>query len=167
MRIREILIALAIFVVGAASAQAQERADWSTRAAAFANRVQVDQSGGGHRAAAAQRGAADLISIVQQGRGHTSMVTQNGDGNTAIVRQYGQNNAATIAQSGSGNAACVFQVGRNTNAEIVQTGGQSVGVIQTPRGTREVPMEVCAGAGVGRGGVVVGNGTRPSGRGRR
>jgi|CXWL01.1.fsa_nt_gi hypothetical protein len=162
MRIRDIIVALAIFVSGAASAEAQERAAWSAR-----NRVQVEQTGGPHRAAAAQRGAEDFIAIVQQGRGHTSTVTQNGDDNTAIVRQYGQNNAATIAQSGSGNAACVFQVGRNTSAEIVQTGGQSVGVIQTPRGAREVPVEVCAGAGVGRGGVVVGNGTRSGGRGRR
>jgi hypothetical protein len=165
MRIRDIIIALAIFVAGAASAQAQDRAGWSASAAA--NRVQIDQTGGLHRAAAAQRGAADLISIVQQGRGHTSTVTQNGDGNTASVRQYGQNNAATIAQSGSGNAACVFQIGRNTSAEIAQSGGQSTGVIQTPRGAREVPVEVCAGAGVGRGGVLVGNGTRSGGRGRR
>lgn len=160
MRIRDVVIALAIFAAGAASAQAQERV-------VATNRVQIDQRGGFHRAAAAQRGAADLIAIAQQGRGHTSTVTQNGDGNTAIVRQYGQNNTATIAQSGSDNAACVFQIGRNTSAEIAQTGGQSIGVIQTPRGAREVPVEVCAGASVGRGGVVVGNGTRPSGRGRR
>lgn len=175
MRIRSMVLAFALFTAGAATASAQEcdncapgvaseqeRTDLRARARAtpWANRVQIEQRGGPHRAAAVQRGASDLIAIAQQGRGHTSTVTQNGDGNTATIRQFGRNNTAAITQSGSSNAACVIQIGHSVSTEVVQTGGQSAGIIQTPRGTREVPVEICTGARLGRGGALLGVGRR-------
>ena len=168
MRIRSLILALALFTAGAATAEAQEcetcapsagaeqqRSDLRARAS-WANRVQIEQRGGPHRAAAVQRGVSDLIAIAQQGRGHSATVTQTGDGNTANIRQFGSNNTASISQSGSNNAACVIQVGRSVNTDIVQTGGQSTGIIQTPRGTRAVPVEICNAATLGRGSGLIG-----------
>ncbi len=167
MCVRGLALACALFAGGAAAgeAEAQERVNWRGGGAAMANSVRVDQRGATLRAAVSQTGRSDVVSIEQQGRGHIAAVAQSGENNSALVRQFGQNNSAEVTQSGAGNAACLLQVGRNVSAEILQTGSQSVGIIQTSRGGREVPVEICAGARLGRGGVLLGVPT-PSGRGR-
>jgi hypothetical protein len=46
-------------------------------------------------------------------------------------------------QTGDNNNACLVQVGRNQSATITQTGNQSVGVLQTPKGVREISANSC------------------------
>lgn len=157
MRFRSVILACALFAGGASVAEA--------RGGALANAVRIDQRGGSHGAAVVQTGASAFAAVDQHGLGHSAAVVQTGDANSALIRQFGQNNSAAITQSGAGNAACVLQVGRNVSAQIAQTGNQSAGIIQTSRGAREVPVDVCAGARLGRGGVVLGAAI-PSGRGR-
>ncbi len=62
------------------------------------------------------------------------------------MRQFGRGNSTAIAQTGDDNAACVIQIGRNLDTGLAQTGGQSTGVLQTRRGTREIPVELCTAA---------------------
>lgn len=71
---------------------------------------------------------------------------QQGSANLAAIAQSGQNLTATIAQSGDNNTACVIQIGRNLDTGLTQTGGQSTGLLQTRRGTREIPVELCTAA---------------------
>ncbi len=79
-------------------------------------------------------------------RNLASAIAQNGTGNSATVRQLGRGNTTTIAQSGDNNAACIIQIGRNLDTNLVQTGDQSTALLQTRKGTREIPVEVCTAA---------------------
>ena len=107
-----------------------------------------------------QHGSGNSAGIRQFGRGLNANITQDGDGNVATIKQWGRGSTATISQAGSNNAACVIQIGRNVSTDIAQTGGQSTGIIQTRRGTREVPLEFCTAARPGRGGGLFGAGRR-------
>jgi hypothetical protein len=93
-----------------------------------------------------QIGRANFAAIAQSGQNLNAAVTQNGTANSATIRQFGRGNSATIAQSGDNNAACVIQIGRNLDTGLAQTGGQSTGVLQSRRGTREIPIELCTAA---------------------
>ena len=110
----------------------------------IANEASVRQNGAGDRAATTQRGAANGSAIEQNGDNLTASVRQNGDANNAAIRQFGRNNAGSITQNGSGNDACLIQFGRNVNGEIVQNGdGGRTGVLQTPRASMPIPVEMC------------------------
>ncbi len=93
-----------------------------------------------------QQGSANLAAIAQSGQNLTATITQSGTANSATVRQFGRGNNTTIAQVGDDNTACVIQIGRNLDTGLTQTGGQSTGLLQTRRGTREIPVELCTAA---------------------
>ena len=116
------------------------------------NFMHADQGDSHNGATTDQNGGGNTAGIRQFGQGLTATITQDGNGNSATIRQWGGGSTATISQTGSNNAACVIQIGRNVSTDIAQTGGQSAGIIQTPRGSREVPVEFCNGAGAWRGG---------------
>lgn len=117
--------------------------------AAFADELHQRQGIAGLRTMA-QVGAVLLQnhgSVQQQGDGNAGAIVQNGQGNTAGIRQYGQNNTASINQDGTNNAACIIQLGRGLDATVVQQGNNmNTGVLQTRRGTREIPAEMCSGS---------------------
>ena len=120
------------------------------------NFLRAGQGDSHNEAMTDQRGSGNFAGIRQFGQGHNATITQDGNGNVATIKQWGRGSTATIAQTGSNNAACVIQIGRNVSTDIAQTGGQSTGIIQTRRGSREVPVELCAQASAGRGGVLRG-----------
>lgn len=99
-----------------------------------------------NKATTDQQGSANLAAIAQSGRNLTAAITQSGTANSATVRQFGRNNSTTIAQTGDDNTACVIQIGRNLDTGLTQTGGQATGLLQTHRGTREIPVELCTAA---------------------
>ena len=107
------------------------------------NFMRADQGDSHNAATTDQNGSGNFAGIRQFGQGLNATITQDGNGNSATIRQWGRGSTATISQTGSNNAGCVIQVGRNVSTDIAQTGGQSTGIIQTPRGTREVPVELC------------------------
>ena len=110
----------------------------------IANEASVRQNGSNDRAATAQSGGANGSLIEQNGDSLTASVRQNGDANNAAIRQFGRNNTGSITQNGSGNDACLIQFGRSVNAEIVQNGdGGRTGVLQTPRASMPIPVEMC------------------------
>lgn len=108
-----------------------------------ANRVLTDQRGSGNGLSIFQNGRANTGAVVQDGNQNVGTIQQNGDGNTGAIRQVGRGNSAGIVQTGDNNAACVLQIGKRLDTEIVQSGGQSTGIIQTKKGTREFPGELC------------------------
>jgi len=91
----------------------------------------------------AARPGPNAASVHQQGSGNGAAIRQSGEGNTAGVRQFGRDNTGVVTQTGNDNAACLIQFGRNLDGAITQTGGQTTGVIQTRKGVREVPVELC------------------------
>lgn len=93
--------------------------------------------------AEARGGFGNRAIVNQSGEGHQAVIAQSGTDNVAALRQIGQNNSATIQQSGNGNTGCLVQLGRNHSATLVQSGGDSVGYLQGPRGTREIPVQGC------------------------
>lgn len=124
------------------------------------NVLRAEQGYADNEASTNQYGGGNVAGIRQFGRGLNATITQDGNGNVATITQWGRGSTAAISQTGSNNAACVIQIGRNVNTDIVQTGGQSTGIIQTRRGSREVPLEFCTNAGAGRGGGWFGAGRR-------
>lgn len=110
------------------------------------NRLSAGQAVSNNKATTDQQGSANLAAIAQSGQNLTAAITQSGTANSATVRQFGRGGNTTIAQSGDDNAACVIQIGRNLDTGLTQTGGQSTGVLQTRRGTREIPVELCTAA---------------------
>lgn len=99
-----------------------------------------------NKATTDQQGSANLAAIAQSGQNLTATIAQSGIANSATVRQLGRGSSTTIAQSGDNNTACVIQIGRNLDTGLTQTGGQSTGLLQTRRGTREIPVELCTAA---------------------
>lgn len=110
------------------------------------NRLSARQAASNNKAMTDQQGRANLAAIAQFGQNLSGSVAQNGTGNSATVRQLGRGNTTTIAQSGDNNAACIIQIGRNLDTNLVQTGDQSTALLQTRKGTREIPVEVCTAA---------------------
>ncbi len=108
--------------------------------------LRAGQSVSNNKATTDQKGSANLAAIAQSGQNLTATITQSGTANSATVRQFGRNNSTTIAQVGDDNTACVIQIGRNLDTGLTQTGGQSTGLLQTRRGTREIPVELCTAA---------------------
>ena len=116
------------------------------------NFLRVDQGDSHNGAMTDQNGGGNVAGIRQFGQNLSATITQDGNGNSATIKQWGQGSTATILQTGSNNAACVIQIGRNVSTDVVQTGGQNTGIIQTRRGSREVPVEFCQGTGAWPGG---------------
>jgi hypothetical protein len=108
--------------------------------------LRAGQAVSNNKATTDQQGSANLAAIAQSGQNLTAAITQSGNANSATVRQFGRGNSTTITQTGDDNAACVIQIGRNLDTGVAQTGGQSTGVLQTRRGTREIPVELCTAA---------------------
>ena len=108
--------------------------------------LRAGQAISNNKATTDQQGSANLAAIAQSGQNLVAAITQSGTANSATVRQFGRGNSTTIAQTGDDNAACVIQIGRNLDTGLAQTGGQSTGVLQTRRGTREIPVELCTAA---------------------
>lgn len=106
-------------------------------------RVVIQQEGRGNGAAVGQNGPRNDAAISQSGVGNIGQVSQTGANNSGAVYQIGRNNSGTITQTGDNNAACILQLGRNNTASVTQTGGQGVGVVQSPRGTWEIPAAYC------------------------
>ncbi len=139
-----------ISALGASAAHAQNsypslfsgqgKATW---AAPSRPSVEIKQDGRNNGAAASQNGIDNALRILQNGAFNTGQVKQDGVNNDATIRQIGRNNDATITQTGANNSACVVQIGRGNSAGVVQTGGQSVGVVQTRRGSHEFPAVLC------------------------
>jgi hypothetical protein len=135
-----------ITALGASAAHAQSYPSLfsgHSRQAAMKPAVEIKQEGRNNGAAAAQNGIDNAIRILQNGSFNTGQVRQDGVNNDATIRQIGKNNNGTITQTGSNNSACLVQIGRNNSGEIVQSGGQSVGVVQTRKGTFEFPAALC------------------------
>ncbi|NOT41243.1 MAG: hypothetical protein HOP13_12190 [Alphaproteobacteria bacterium] len=109
-------------------------------------RMRADQAASNNTATTDQQGQANLATVTQFGQNLTATLAQNGTGNTATVRQFGRGNTTAIAQTGDNNAACVIQIGRNLDTGLTQTGNESTGLLQTKRGTREIPVELCNSA---------------------
>jgi Curlin associated repeat len=86
---------------------------------------------------------ASAVTVTQQGGPNAASVSQNGSGNAAIIRQIGRGNAATVQQNGDNNVACVIQVGQSLDVAVVQNGNESTGIVQTPRGSRAIPVSAC------------------------
>jgi hypothetical protein len=107
------------------------------------SRVVVDQQGRDNGAAVGQTGLRNNAGIYQRGESNFGQTSQTGASNTGSIYQVGRNNSGTITQTGDNNAACIIQLGRNNSANVTQTGGQSVGVVQSPRGTWEIPAAYC------------------------
>lgn len=110
------------------------------------NRISAGQALSNNKASTDQQGSSNLAAIAQFGQNLSASVAQSGTGNSATVRQLGRGNTTTIAQTGDNNAACIIQIGRNLDTNLVQTGDQSTGLLQTRKGTREIPVEVCTAA---------------------
>ncbi len=108
--------------------------------------LRAGQAISNNKATTDQQGSANLAAIAQSGQNLTATITQSGTANSATVRQFGRGNNTTIAQAGDDNTACVIQIGRNLDTGLTQTGGQSTGLLQTRRGTREIPVELCTAA---------------------
>ncbi len=97
--------------------------------------------------AAWAQGAGNFSSVGQQGRGNAAGIQQTGSGNEAGLLQFGRANTGIITQEGNGNGACLVQMGRNLSGAIEQVGDyQTTGVLQTRRGTQDIPLELCATA---------------------
>lgn len=87
---------------------------------------------------------ANTATTRQQGRGNAAGIAQTGSGNTAGLVQFGRENTGAITQAGTGNSACLIQSGRNLDGAITQVGDNlTAGVLQTPWGAREIPVEAC------------------------
>lgn len=140
-----LIIKLAVLALAGAAvtSTAHAQAQRFQRATASPGTIEVIQEGRGNGASAAQNGAANDLRIVQYGADNTGRVAQDGVNNAAAIKQLGKNNDAAIAQTGDNNTACVLQVGRGLSAGVTQTGGQSVGVLQTRRGSKTFPGEHC------------------------
>lgn len=108
--------------------------------------LRANQAVSNNKVATDQQGSANIASTAQFGQSLTGTLTQAGSGNTATVRQIGMGSTTTIAQAGDNNTACVIQIGRNLDASLTQTGNQSTALLQTKKGTREIPVEVCTRA---------------------
>ena len=142
MRARPLIFALALAATGLAEAAAQTPR--------WASRVTVEQTGSDNAAVAAQRGRFSRLAIVQNGRNNAAAINQNGAANNAEIYQFGRDHSAAITQTGSNNNGCAVQIGRGQDIGIAQTGGQSDAVLQTPAGTRDIPMAACENGRVGR-----------------
>lgn len=139
-RLTIVALALAAIIAGEAAAQTPR----------WASRVQVEQNGNGNAAVAAQRGRWSRLAISQSGANNAAAINQNGAANNAEIHQYGRDHTAAIAQTGPANDACVVQMGRGQSVGVTQTGGQSDAILQTPNGTREIPMRACEDGRVAR-----------------
>jgi Curlin associated repeat len=139
--IKGLLVALALSSAGfAGAAHADEGRRWE----------RVDD--GGERGGSVRPGMsrqrdswrASVASVIQQGGPNTASIDQIGSGNSAIIRQIGRGNAAAVQQNGDNNTACVIQIGRSLDTAVVQNGNESTGILQTPRGSREIPVSACS-----------------------
>lgn len=105
--------------------------------------VKVEQQGQNNGAAVGQNGPRNSAGIGQKGDNNVGQISQNGANNAAGVYQIGRNNEGGITQTGNNNEACLIQAGRNQSATITQSGNQSVGVLQTTKGAREISARNC------------------------
>lgn len=149
------IAALALFsVVGASTAHAQNsypslfsghaKGAASSTLVQPASKVDIKQKGRDNGAAVGQNGRYNAARILQDGILNTGQVSQDGTGNSASIRQLGKNNDASITQQGNNNVACVVQVGKNLSTDVIQQGdGQMRGVVQTKKGTYDIPGELC------------------------
>ena len=114
--------------------------------------------------------ARNATNLAQDGPSLSATVSQSGVANTAGIQQVGRNNTGVITQTGENNTACLIQIGHNLSGEITQTGGQSTGLLQSRRGDRSIPVELCT-AGLSPRNVLHGFGeddeVRPDRHGRR
>jgi len=114
--------------------------------------LQKRTNGWGQQHAVTQpAGTTNASSTIQQGHGNAASVVQLGASNSAGVRQFGRDNTGAITQVGSSNTACLIQAGSNLNGAIQQIGdNQSSGLLQTHRGSSDIPVELCATAATRR-----------------
>jgi|JI10StandDraft_1071094.scaffolds.fasta_scaffold26295_8 minor curlin subunit len=146
---KRITLSLAAFAlvtaVGASSASAQGRFDRYGYHPPKTTKVDVQQEGRNNGAAVSQKGGVNAAAIVQRGLDNIGITSQTGTGNDATIRQLGRSNDASITQNGNNNAACIVQIGKNLSTDIVQEGDyQNRGVIQTKKGTYEIPAQLCS-----------------------
>jgi hypothetical protein len=141
-----------VTAMGVGSANAQGRYDRYGYHPPTAAKVDVQQQGRNNGAAVSQNGAANAAGIKQDGVSNIGSVSQTGMGNDATIKQLGRGNNASIAQTGNNNAACVVQIGKNLSTDVVQEGNyQNRGVVQTKKGTYEIPAHLCSVDPSGRG----------------
>ncbi len=140
-----------VSVLGAATAEAQGRHDRYGYHPPAVSKVDVRQNGRGNGAAIAQNGGPNAAGISQDGVANTGRISQDGAGNDATIRQLGRGNDASITQTGANNVACVVQVGKNLSTNVVQDGGQNRGVVQTKKGSFDIPARLCAVNPAGKG----------------
>jgi hypothetical protein len=140
----QLAVLAGIIAIGAGSAHAQGRTDRYGSHAFKLPKIEIIQKGRDNGAAVSQNGRADVARIIQQGLANTGMINQTGNNNDATIRQLGRGNDASITQTGDNNAACVVQIGKNLSTDVSQTGNQSQGVIQTKKGSYNIPGELCS-----------------------
>lgn len=139
------LAALALVtVMGATSAHAQPQLQRFGFKPAKAPVIEVIQNGRDNGAAIAQHGRDSAARIIQEGLANTGMINQSGNNNDATIRQLGRGNDASVMQTGDNNTACVVQIGKNLSTDVTQTGNQSQGVIQTKKGSYNIPGQLCS-----------------------
>ncbi|RYY95758.1 MAG: hypothetical protein EON61_22165 [Alphaproteobacteria bacterium] len=133
-----------LIAMGAGSAHAQGRFDRYGYHPPKLPKIEIIQKGQNNGAAVSQNGKVNAAGINQNGANNTGMINQTGSGNDASIRQLGRGNDASISQTGDNNAACVVQIGKNLSSGVVQTGGQNQGVIQTKKGSYNIPAQLCS-----------------------
>lgn len=141
LRLKLVGLAL-VATLGASTAQAQ------TFPSLFGKQknapaVKVEQQGQNNGAAIGQNGPRNTAGIGQKGDNNVGQISQNGANNSAGVYQIGRNNDGAVVQNGNNNDACLIQAGRDQSATITQSGNQSVGVLQTAKGVREISAKDC------------------------
>jgi minor curlin subunit len=134
----------ALIAMGAGGAHAQGRFDRYGYHPPKLPKIAIIQNGQNNGAAVSQNGKVNAAGINQNGANNTGMINQTGSGNDASIRQLGRGNDASISQTGDNNAACVVQIGKNLSSDVVQTGGQNHGVIQTKKGSYNIPAQLCS-----------------------
>lgn len=140
----QLAVLAGIIAIGAGSAHAQGRTDRYGFHPPTFPKVEIIQKGRDNGAAVSQNGRADVARIIQQGIANTGMINQTGNSNDATIRQLGRGNDASITQTGDNNAACVVQIGKGLSTDVTQTGNQSQGVIQTKKGSYNIPGQLCS-----------------------
>ena len=140
----QLAVLAGIIAIGAGSAHAQGRFDRYGYHPPKLPKIEIIQQGRDNGADVSQNGKANAAGINQDGVGNTGMINQNGNGNDASIRQLGRGNDASISQTGDNNAACVVQIGKNLSTDVNQTGNQSQGVIQTKKGSYNIPGQLCS-----------------------
>lgn len=133
-----------IMAIGSASATAQPQLARFGFKPRKAPAVEIVQSGRDNGAAIAQKGRDSAARIIQEGLANTGIINQTGNNNDATIRQLGRGNDVSVTQTGDNNNACVVQIGKNLSTDVTQTGNQNQGVIQTKKGSYNIPGQLCS-----------------------